>query len=79
MKKNNIDELVNSMKKYIQDPVLFVRNVLKVKPDRIHTLFCGLVIIDTIAQYTQAEKIQVSMNGVREGYLIERVIGEQNV
>ena len=45
---------------------------------RIHTLFCGLVIIDTIAQYTQAEKIQVSMNGVREGYLIERVIGEQN-
>ena len=51
---------------------------LKVKPDRIHTLFCGLVIIDTIAQYTQAEKIQVSMNGVREGYLIERVIGEQN-
>lgn len=36
------------------------------------------MIIDTIAQYTQAEKIQVSMNGVREGYLIERVIGEQN-
>lgn len=34
MKKNNIDELVNSMKKYIQDPVLFVRNVLKVKPDK---------------------------------------------
>ena len=51
---------------------------LKVKPDRIHTLFCGLVIIETIARYTKAQKIQISTNGVREGYLIERVIGENN-
>lgn len=34
MNKGNINELVNSMRKYIQDPVLFVRNVLKVRPDK---------------------------------------------
>ena len=71
--------LLKELTKYLlEDEERCAHLFLKVKPDRIHTLFCGLVIIDTIAQYTQAEKIQVSMNGVREGYLIERVIGEQN-
>lgn len=32
-KRNQIDELAQSMKQYIDDPVLFVRNVLKVEPD----------------------------------------------
>ena len=49
---------------------------LKVKPDRVHTMFTGLLIIDTIAQYTKAKRIQVSTNGVREGYLMEKILGE---
>lgn len=49
---------------------------LKVKPDRVHTMFTGLLIIDTLAQYTKAKRIQVSTNGVREGYLMEKILGE---
>ena len=51
-----------------------IRLFLKVKADRVHTLFTGLLIVDTIAQYTQAKQIQVSMYGVREGYLMERIM-----
>lgn len=49
---------------------------LKVKPDRVHTMFTGLLIIDAIARYTKARRIQVSTNGVREGYLMEKILGE---
>lgn len=53
-----------------------IRLFLKCKADRVHTLFPGLLIIAGIAKYTKAQHIQVSKNGVREGYLMEKVIGE---
>ena len=60
----------------IKDTNETIHLFLKVKPDRVHTLFCGLLIISTIARYTKAKTIQVSTNGVREGYLITKCIGE---
>ena len=51
-----------------------IRLFLKVKADRVHTLFTGLLIVDTLAQYIQAKQIQVSTHGVREGYLLERIL-----
>ncbi len=47
---------------------------LKVKADRVHTLFTGLLIVDTLIRLTDAKKIQVSTYGIREGYLMERVL-----
>ena len=69
MLKNLIKTLQNDIGQTIH---LF----LKVKPDRVHTMFTGLLIIDTIARYTKAKRIQVSTNGVREGYLMEKILGE---
>lgn len=72
MRMNLLDELIEDLSK---DPAYTMHLFLKVKPDRIHTLFCGLIIISTLAKYTKAKNIQVSCNGVREGYLIRKYLG----
>lgn len=69
--------MIRQLVKYLQeDEGKTIHRFLKVKPDRVHTMFPGLLIIDTIAQYTKAKRIQVSVNGVREGYLMEKILGE---
>lgn len=52
--------------------------ILKICPDRIHTIIPGLQIIKTTAKYYNSEKIIVSSYGVREGYLYNRIINAQN-
>lgn len=52
--------------------------ILKICPDRIHTIIPGLQIIKTTAKYYNSEKIIVSSYGVREGYLYNKVINVQN-
>lgn len=56
-----------------------IRLFLKVKADRVHTLFTGLLIVDTFARYMKVKKIQVSIYGVREGYLMKRIIQNDNI
>ena len=34
------------------------------------------LLYTSIARYTKAKRIQVSTNGVREGYLMEKILGE---
>lgn len=71
-----LNESIEEFSKDIKDTThLF----LKIKPDRVHTLFCGLLIIATIANYTKAKTIQVSCNGVREGYLITKYLGDDQI
>ncbi|WP_297237462.1 hypothetical protein [uncultured Faecalicoccus sp.] len=84
VKMNYIDEstfeikssmLSDLVKKLMEDPEKTVHLFLKVKPDRVHTLMPGLLIIETIAKYTKSKKVQVSMYGIREGYLLDKIIG----
>lgn len=49
---------------------------LKIKPERVHTMFCGLLILEGIISKYSIETIQICTNGVREGYLIQNQIGE---
>ena len=49
--------------------------MLKAAPDRIHTLVPGLLVLDTLAKIYGLEDITVSSQGVREGYLQDRVLG----
>lgn len=55
-----------------------MRLFLKIKPDRVHTMFCGLLILDAITSYFSIQNIQICTNGVREGYLIQKYIGGKN-
>ncbi len=57
-----------------EDQRAFYRPVLQLAPERIHTILPGMLILSTIAKACDAEKITVSGNGVREGYLFDRVL-----
>ncbi|MDR2672271.1 MAG: hypothetical protein LBC35_03075 [Coriobacteriales bacterium] len=44
-------------------------------PDRVFTLYAGLLIMREIIQASSADSLLVSKCGIREGYLIDRIIG----
>lgn len=56
-----------------------LRLLLKTVPDRIHTIIPGLLALDTIARAYGAQTITASACGVREGYLLDRVLREPAV
>lgn len=50
------------------------RRILRVVPDRIHTIIPGMLILNEIAAYFGSEVIRISNYGVREGYLYSKVL-----
>ncbi|MBD3108458.1 phosphatase [Bacillus sp. AGMB 02131] len=50
------------------------RRILRVVPDRIHTIIPGMLILNEIATYFGSEVIRISNYGVREGYLYSKVL-----
>lgn len=51
--------------------------ILRSCPDRVHTIMPGLMVLQTVADRFGSERFKVSPYGVREGYLIERVLGNR--
>lgn len=47
--------------------------ILKVEPERIHTMIPGLLILRHMVETFQAQEMIVSKYGVREGYLCQRI------
>ena len=56
-----------------------LQRILHVTPERVHTLAPGLIILNTVLKRYQVEKVDVSGQGVREGYLLRYVMGEDGV
>ena len=50
--------------------------ILRCKPDRIHTLIPGFLILEGVMRHFGCEQLKVCRNGIREGYLME-IIGVQ--
>ena len=50
-------------------PRKLLREILKIAPDRVHTLLPGALILHVIARTYQCQRILTSRYGVREGYL----------
>lgn len=50
--------------------------ILKMAPERIHTLVPGLMILQQLVRITGAKEVAVSRYGVREGYLCRKILGE---
>jgi len=50
------------------------RRILRVVPDRIHTIIPGMMILNEIARHFESDVIQISNYGVREGYLYSKVL-----
>lgn len=53
-----------------------LRQILRICPDRVHTILPGLAILTAVIKAYQIEEICVSTFGVREGYLSRRIIQE---
>ena len=51
-----------------------LRQLLRSAPDRVHTLFPGLIILNAIVKTCGVETVSASSAGVREGYLMDRVL-----
>lgn len=56
------------------DPDAFAHTALKASAERIHTLVPGCIILDTLLEAFDAERLDICKYGVREGYLIERML-----
>ncbi len=73
LRTEELKELLKSCKKMDRKTL---EAVLKIAPERIHTLVPGLLVLDTVCKACGAEDITASACGVREGYLYKRVLGE---
>ena len=51
-----------------------IAKILKIAPDRIHTLLPGMIVLHTILKKAGLDKVVVSKYGVREGYLYHKVL-----
>ncbi len=51
-----------------------LKKVMQLAPDRIHTVITGMVILSTVSETFGAGRVFVSTCGVREGYLLKKVM-----
>ena len=61
-----INELLEEVE---SDRNRMVHELLKVVPDRIHTILPGMILIQTVCEYFDCDKMLIAKHGVREGYL----------
>ncbi len=71
MTAEELRELYKLLKKDGRDTL---RQILHAASDRVHTLVPGLVILNTIIKAYGVEQVTASSSGVREGYLMDRVM-----
>lgn len=57
------------------NPSYYAHSALKASAERIHTLTPGCLVLDTLLAELGASKLEICKYGVREGYLIERLLG----
>ncbi|MDY3903399.1 phosphatase [Peptoniphilus sp.] len=55
-----------------------IRSIIRINPARIHTLIPGVIILKTVMEKLGINEIEVSGNGLREGYLIYKVLEGNN-
>ena len=56
-------------------PQAFAHMALKAAPDRVHTVIPGCVIAAEVLRDLGAKRLRICKCGVREGYLIDRMLG----
>ncbi|MFQ8601715.1 MAG: hypothetical protein ACLSAO_01385 [Anaerovoracaceae bacterium] len=78
LKSHNDIILVSNMKELMEefedDEKQVLNKVLKVAPERVHTLIPGMIILDTLCRYFKCRQIKMSSFGVREGYLYKKAV-----
>lgn len=67
--KKEIDKILEL---YDEDRQAFIKKMLRIKPERIHTIIPGMIILLNIMDEYKISTINVSKTGLREGYLISK-------
>ncbi len=62
-----------------ENPNAFGHAALKASAERVHTIVPGCVILDVLCKQLGATRLEICKYGVREGYLIERMLGGTSV
>lgn len=52
------------------------RKILRIKPDRIHTIVPGILIVKTIAEFFNIKYLHISQDSLREGVLYALINGD---
>lgn len=60
----------------LDDPRVATDLILKITPERIHTIIPGYMILQHIVSQFEAKEIIISNYGVREGYLCQKVLNK---
>ena len=71
----DIRSLYKNLKK---GDVKTLRQILLSTPDRVHTVLPGLAILTTVLKLYEADTVSASSCGVREGYLLSRIMGVES-
>ena len=70
------DDVNRMLRDVVEHRRAFIDAVLHVSPERIHTIVCGLAILVEVFEELDGERLRICDRGVREGYLIERMLEE---
>ena len=79
-KENNViiaEDVPKLLKQFKGNENEVLRRVLKVSPDRVHTLIPGMIVMNTVCEYVQCKDIIMSAFGVREGYLYQKLFSKE--
>lgn len=68
-KQIEVHKLKEIFNLYLNESHKFIKTILKVAPDRLHTILPGMNILYIVANYYNSKVIEVSDFGIREGYL----------
>ncbi len=67
----HFDAIVDALER---DPSAFAHAAARAVPERIHTVMPGCTILRALVRELHAHELEVCKRGVREGYLIERML-----
>lgn len=68
-KEYHVDFLDQILRLAEEDPRKLMRRILKVAPERVHTLVPGILVLSSVAAFYGSRTVLTSPYGVREGYL----------
>lgn len=74
MEASDIDDL---MEWVLSRPKLGMRRILRVDPDRVHTILPGMTALSCLIRYAGVRTVSLSRSGVREGYIRSTMLKDQ--
>lgn len=72
------DHIRKILKRIAKDEIAMAKTIVKIVPERIHTITTGLLILSAVIRRFGSEQVFVSGHGVREGYIYGKVLKEHD-